>query len=247
MSWGEQVFRYCERGQDPSFWAEPLNAVSNAGFLIVAALAVSRVRRTPAIPGSSVERYALWLLVLLSIAIGVGSFLFHTYATRWSRLADVAPIAIFMLGYLTFALRVFLDWSWRRIGGGVAIFIAASAIAATASCPSQLTAVTTFVRDPCLKGPMGYAPALIAMLLTGTLLKENHPAGRVLLTAAGIFLAAIILRWIDTRTCGWFSLLGHTFGTHVMWHFLNAFTVHMLLSAAIDAVQQRSAGAAIRA
>lgn len=39
MSLGEKLFLYCERAQDPSFWAEPLNAVSNAAFLIAAFVA----------------------------------------------------------------------------------------------------------------------------------------------------------------------------------------------------------------
>ena len=243
MSWGEQVFRYCERGQDPSFWAEPLNAVSNAGFLVIAGLAAVRARRLPEEASSTADRCAIWFLVVLAIAIGIGSFLFHTFATRWSRLADVVPIAIFMLGYLTFALRFFLDWGWGRIGMGVGVFIAASAVAATVSCPTQLTGITTFAREPCLKGTMGYAPALMALLLTGALIRQNHPAGRVLLNAAGLFLAAMILRWIDMRTCGWFSLLSHPFGTHVMWHLINALTVHLLLTAAIDAVAARASGA----
>lgn len=40
MSWVEQVFNYCERGADPSFWAEPVNAVSNGAFLVAAVLAI---------------------------------------------------------------------------------------------------------------------------------------------------------------------------------------------------------------
>ena len=41
MNLGEKIFIYCERGQDPSFWAEPLNAVTNAAF-ILAAIAATR-------------------------------------------------------------------------------------------------------------------------------------------------------------------------------------------------------------
>ncbi len=225
-AWTDQVFRYCERGQDPAFWAEPLNAISNAGFLIAAGLAATRLRHLeqPAV--------AARLLVALTAAIGIGSFLFHTFATRWSRLADVVPISAFMIVYLAFALRNFLGWTSKQIGMAVAVFLLASGLAATISCPGQLTAVTTFVREPCLKGTMGYAPALIALLLVGGTLRARHPAGPKLLFAAGIFLAAMILRWVDTRACPWTMLLGSARGTHALWHVLNALMLHILLTAA---------------
>ena len=31
MDWSK-VYSYCERGGDPGFWAEPLNAISNGAF-----------------------------------------------------------------------------------------------------------------------------------------------------------------------------------------------------------------------
>ena len=236
-TWGEQVFRYCERGQDAGFWAEPLNAVSNLGFLVVAGLAARRLAcdahptGSPAAPGRS----SLMLLTVLVALIGLGSFLFHTFATRWSRLADVLPIAIFMVAYLGFALRSFLGWSWGRILGAVTVFILASGIAASISCSVGPMAITSFAREPCLKGTMGYAPALVALLLVAALLREQHPAGPKLLTAAGMFLAAMILRWVDRDACPYTWLLGSPRGTHALWHLLNAATLHVLLGAAFAA------------
>ena len=242
MSWGEQVFRYCERGQDAAFWAEPFNALSNAGFVVVAAIAATRLHRVHDTRTDRTGRTAVAALIALAVLIGLGSFLFHTFATRWSRLADVAPIGAFMLAYLAFALHQFLGWTWTRIAAALAIFLAATAIAATLSCPSQLSAVTTFAREPCLKGTMGYAPALAALTLTGALLRRAHPAGRALLIAAGLFLAAMLLRWIDMRSCGWTTLLGRPRGTHALWHLLNAATLHVLLGAAIANLRARHAG-----
>ncbi len=42
--WLTPICAYCERG-DPGFWAEPVNALSNAAFLIAAGLAAWRLRR----------------------------------------------------------------------------------------------------------------------------------------------------------------------------------------------------------
>ena len=47
MNLGEKIFIYCERGQDPSFWAEPLNAVSNAAFIIAALVATHDYLKAP--------------------------------------------------------------------------------------------------------------------------------------------------------------------------------------------------------
>ena len=52
------VDRYCER-VDASFWSEPLNAVSNAAFLVAAGLALlAWVKAGPR------DRAALWLVLL---------------------------------------------------------------------------------------------------------------------------------------------------------------------------------------
>ena len=83
-------------------------------------------------------------------------------------------------------------------------------------------AITSFAREPCLKGTMGYAPALVALVLVAALLRRQHPAGPKLLVAAGMFLAAMILRWVDRDACPYTWLFGSPRGTHALWHLLNA-------------------------
>ena len=105
MNFAEKIYIYCERGHDPSFWAEPLNALTNIAFIIAAMaatrdyLAATPERRTPAAA----------LLVALTYVIGIGSFLFHVYATRWASLADQIPIALFML-----AVGALSIWRYRQ-------------------------------------------------------------------------------------------------------------------------------------
>jgi hypothetical protein len=48
MAWSTPIDLYCERA-DPSFWAEPVNALSNCAFLIAAAAAFAQWRQPPAI------------------------------------------------------------------------------------------------------------------------------------------------------------------------------------------------------
>ena len=245
MNWGEQVFRYCERGQDPSFWAEPINATSNLGFLIAAGLALRKISSDEPEAGAA-DRAALLVLIALVAMVGIGSFLFHTFATRWARLADVVPIGLFMAAYLAFALRTLLGCSRTIVAWILAGFMAASVAASSLACPASLRSVTDYAREPCLKGTIGYAPALLALVVTGALLRAQHPAGRHLLLAAGIFLAAMLLRWLDRDFCAATALLGRVRGTHALWHLLNAATVYVLLRAAIDATVRRRPPAADR-
>jgi len=74
---GATIFDYCERGLSPSFWAEPLNALTNGGFILAALAGTVMIAKRP-----SNER-SLWQIffVLNFIAIGIGSFLFYTCRT----------------------------------------------------------------------------------------------------------------------------------------------------------------------
>ncbi|SDN16912.1 Ceramidase [Methylobacterium phyllostachyos] len=92
MDWFAPVRAYCER-TGPDFWAEPVNALSNAGFLLAAAAAARRGSRA-----DPPDRAALALAGLIAV-VGIGSFLFHTLAVTWAMLADVIPIAVFVDAY----------------------------------------------------------------------------------------------------------------------------------------------------
>ncbi len=84
MDWSQPIDLYCER-TDAAFWSEPVNAVSNVAFLIAAAAAFVRWRR-----GDRGDWPALALIGVVT-AVGIGSFTFHTVATRGAVLADVDP------------------------------------------------------------------------------------------------------------------------------------------------------------
>ena len=49
MDWGK-VYSYCERGGDPTFWAEPLNAISNGAFIVAGLFAAWQLARLPIDP-----------------------------------------------------------------------------------------------------------------------------------------------------------------------------------------------------
>lgn len=230
MPLSDQIFRYCERGADPSFWAEPLNAATNAAFLLAGLAALTEIARKP----SGERSVAEVLLALLVLVIGVGSFLFHTYATRWAAIADTGPIGLFMLAYLAFALRVLLRLSWLSTVVGVLLFVAALKLAGDIECRPGLLSVTAAARGPCLNGTAGYLPAFLAMAGIGLVLAQRrHSAWRHLVPAALVFLASMAFRTIDLEVCALTRVLGKARGTHFLWHLLNATTLYLLLLAAI--------------
>lgn len=240
MSWGDKIFRYCERGSDPSFWAEPANAISNGAFIIAAVAAAILLSRTSRRDGVAAE----WFLTGVLAVIGLGSFLFHTFATRWAAVADVAPIGVFMFAYLGYALRRFLAAPWIGVAAGLALFAGAMHVAGDIDCRPTLLSVTAAARGPCLNGTVGYAPAFMAMVLIGAVMAlRGRAGGSIVLAAGGVFLVSMFFRTIDFEVCALTRVAGHVFGTHFLWHLLNATTLFLLLAAAARHGAERPRGA----
>lgn len=224
------IFNYCERGRDASFWAEPLNAVSNGAFVIAGMAALALLARQPKDRRGVPEAF----FALLMIVIGIGSYLFHTYANAWSAMADVAPIGIFMLTFFAYALRQFLKLHWAAVAVALGLFALSLNSAGGATCSAELLPVTAAAGRPCLNGSLGYAPALAAMLLIGVALKTlGHPAANRILSAGVVFAVSLTARTLDFEVCALTKVLGAVRGTHMIWHMLNAATLYLLTSAAI--------------
>jgi len=166
MAWDDKIFSYCERGGDPAFWGEPLNAVSNGAFVIAGLVAAVQLARSVRADRALFE----WCLAVLVIVIGVGSFLFHTYATRWAVLADTIPISVFMLAYLGYALRRFVGLPWFAVVIALGLFYWSIELARSITCANELLPMTRAAGKRCFNGTLGYAPAFAALLLVGTVL-----------------------------------------------------------------------------
>ncbi len=230
MDWNERIFRYCERGADPTFWAEPLNALTNWAFIIAALLAASQLARRPAGQRGVPEA----ILVTLMFAMGLGSFLFHTYATVWATYADTGPIGAFMLSYFAYALRRFFGLGWIWVGLGLAAFVWSLKFAGGVQCQPVMLSAVSAAHGACLNGTAGYVPAFLAMLaITAALAVTRHPAWRYLAGASVLFLASMTFRTLDWELCDQTQLYGHRLGTHFLWHLLNATTLYILALAAI--------------
>ena len=238
MDLHQKLYHYCERASDPSFWAEPINALTNVAFLIAAALAARSYFRLPSQERGMVEV----LLIVLVATMGVGSFLFHTFATRWATLADTLPIGVFMIAYLAYALRRYLGASWLVTGVCLGGFVWTLVIAESTTCAASFLPITNATRGSCLNGTIGYVPALIALLLFTVLFgAKRHPVWPYFAAASLIFALSMTFRTFDFELCDVAQLAGRHVGTHFMWHILNALLLYVLLMGAIRHGQRTSA------
>ena len=189
---------YCER-TSAAYWAEPINALTNAAFLIAAAVMAGRLRGT-GLP-------LAWALVAILALIGVGSFLFHTHANRLTALMDVVPILAFILLYVFAATRDLL---------GARPWVAG--LAALGFIPYAAALVPLFGLVPGLGSSAGYAPVPLLILIYAGLLARRAPAtARGLAIGAGILVLSLTFRTLDQPLCDFVP-----FGTHFLWHILNA-------------------------
>jgi hypothetical protein len=204
MDIARQVDIYCER-TDPSFWSEPLNALTNLAFLFAAAATLHAWRRAGRVAVDA------WLLAALIMLIGAGSFLFHTYATVWAGWLDVLFILAFIYVFLGCFLRRVARWRWPAVAAGLAAYWL-FARALTAPFPPGA-----------LNGSYSYLPPLAALALLGVwAARRGHASARRLGAAAGVFTVSLALRTIDQTVCDAWPL-----GTHFLWHCLNAVVLYL--------------------
>lgn len=199
MDLWKHVDIYCER-TGPEFWSEPLNAISNVAFILAALLVW-------AILGGQQDREARILTLNLGV-IGIGSFLFHTYAQTWAEMADVLPIQAFILIYLYFAMiRIFSLPIWAGLVAVAAFFPYA-----------YMSATLIGGYTGSLNGSIAYVPVLLLLgLMALATIPRDPGTAKGLAIGAGILLVSLFFRSIDASVCTTLP-----FGTHFIWHTLNA-------------------------
>lgn len=196
MNWTAAIDAYCER-TDPSYWAEPINAITNAAFLIAAMIMWRRCKGMRA--GQA--------LALILAAIGIGSFLFHTHATAWAAAADTTPILLFTLLYIYLANRDF--WVLKpRV----------AALATAAYIPYSVALGTVFSTLPFFTISSVYWPLPVLIFAYAWLLRaRNSETAKGLAVGATLLTLSVVARSVDETLCHLLPI-----GTHFLWHCLNA-------------------------
>jgi Ceramidase len=202
---------YCER-TDASFWSEPLNALTNLAFLVAAILIATVARR---------ERGRLgWdaaALAALTALVGVGSLLFHTFATVWGRWLDLVFIAAFVYVLLALCLARIAGLGRRGVLAGLVLYAVLE------------RGVLAAVPPGTLGGSLLYVPPALALAASTWYARHRaHPAAPRLAAAVGVFAVAIAVRTVDLPFCpAWPT------GTHFLWHLLSAWVLYLAATAVL--------------
>tara|TARA_B100001173_G_scaffold145168_1_gene126031 strand:+ start:421 stop:1077 length:657 start_codon:yes stop_codon:yes gene_type:complete len=203
MDLSKPIDIYCER-LDIGIWAEPINAVTNVAFILVAIFMWLRCKNL--LEGR--------ILSFLLCSIGCGSFLFHTFAQTWAAILDVTAILIFILTYIFVANLRFLACSKMVSLIGVILFF-----------PYQLILTSILSNIQFFGSSVQYIPVAILIFIYSGLLRKSEPnLSRGLFIGVSILCLSIIFRTIDKPFCSTLSV-----GTHFVWHILNAIMLSWMI------------------
>lgn len=202
----EFIDNYCER-LAPGLLAEPLNLVTNLAFFLAAWFAWRLARRHGQLDAGTT------LLLVLMVAIGTGSSLFHAFAAGWAEWADVIPILLFQIAFIWLYSRRVMGAPGYASAGLLLVFFGLSWFF------GQFAGV--------LNNSLGYAPAILTLLGLGAWHHLRQRAARSALLAAGLlFLVSIAFRTVDLAVCSTIPI-----GTHFIWHSLNGLVLYLALYA----------------
>lgn len=217
----DYLLAYCERAGNPELWAEPLNAITNLAFIWFAYKAWNILK---GLDHRSFKQIGdIWVLAFAMVAIGIGSGLWHSYAAPgWTVIADIIPIYVFINVYVFSLFMRLLHFKWFQALGVWVVFTAA-AVSAELYLPKDL-----------LNGSVMYVPSW-AMLGGMALLLKIRKSGYApdLWFAVQVFSVSLFFRTIDQSTCD-----SNPFGTHFVWHLLNAILLFNLVKVLVRSAQK---------
>ena len=214
------IYGLCER-QGAAFWGEPLNALSSFAFLYIT------IRLLIYFEGLSILRHRrLWdikALIFIVPCIGMASFIFHTLPGPETEMIDTTFIVAFILLYFGSALMRIAQVGWFQ---AIICYIAYAGF--------THMVVTQFPNA--LNDSIGYLTTMMALIVIAFYLNmKKRAAARDFLIAALLGVMSLFFRSIDDATCAMVP-----FGTHFMWHMLNAILIYMLMKQLIRSVTRRS-------
>jgi len=199
---------YCERSSD-GLLGEPFNLFSSLGFFVAGWLLLYLYRKHRSQTNAMPEIIAL---IVMTFAIGMGSAIFHSFATRGSILFDVIPIAIFVLFFTYVFARDLLG-----LGKTLSLLLLLLLIAINLAYKSYVFRA--------IDGYVSYIPTFMFLLaLSLYMLIKRHPSALRIAFASCIAFASLYFRTMDRAWCSDIPI-----GTHFMWHLLNAALVYMLV------------------
>ncbi len=213
---------YCER-QGPGVFAEPVNAITNAAFLIAGLLALREIQKhTEVSPGTQALP---WMLAI----VAVGSALYHTIRNPYTLVIDAVPLFAFILWAIFLLLRQGLRTE-RPAAIIVTAFVALE-ILLSATVPREFLNGST--RHAVALAFSGFVVLIIAR-------RFGNIAWRAV-PVLSFYALAVICRTVDPLVCPSFPI-----GTHFLWHVFGAtasfFVVHLIVIVEMSAAEANHRG-----
>lgn len=210
----------CER-HGLGFLAEPLNVLSSFAFVAVA-ISIYRYYQKE----EDIQNRRIWdiqILTFITFMIGVNSVIFHAYPTPTTELMDTVAIVFFIIIYF---------WSVLFRIGRCNFFQAAICFIAFVGGSHML--VSQFPQA--LNDSIGYLSSMIALIVIAVHLHlKARPSSQHFMLAAIVGVCSLFCRAIDHDICDHIG-----FGTHFIWHSLNATLLYILLKQVIRNVNREA-------
>lgn len=202
---------------------EPINTWTNLAPIAAGLLALWLLRR------QRVAGAVPWVLAVLLLSTGVGSFVWHGFHSRPALTIETASGLLFFLCYLFWWARRL--WGWR-VGFAAGLVFLAVAIG------------QFFVLRPDGALEVGFRVIAVtllfgAMLLWATARQFGRTIWRIGAASLGLAAAAASFRSLDLAACEVVP-----FGTHFLWHILLALAAYTAIRTVVAA--DRAASPATR-
>ncbi len=210
----------CERITD-GFFGEPLNSLTNLGFIITAIALMRYCKRNSDIKGYAI--YDIYVMIGLIFSIGIGSSLFHMYPTPLTETIDMVPIVLFInVFFLSTMLRV-----------------VKCTVFETCICYLAFGGVTHILVSQfpnAFNDSIAYLSTMGSLVVIAFYLNVKRRAtARAFLLAALLGVVSLFFRSIDNALCDKVPI-----GTHFLWHTFNAILIYILMVQLIRNVNRRA-------
>lgn len=214
------VYGLCERA-GPGLFEEPLNSISNAGFLI-AGLAIHKyMKNHPDLDGQWI--WDIRIIKWLTFSIFICSSMFHLYPSHLTELMDTIPIVgIIVLFFLSAMVRI------ARCNGFQ------TGVCFLAFLGSTHLLVSLFPNS--LNDSIGYLTSMVMLIFIAVYLHlKARPSSQFFMLAAIIGVVSLFFRAVDNAVCDVIPT-----GTHFIWHICNSLLIYTVVRQLIRNVNREA-------
>ncbi len=211
----------CERKVQNDIYAEPLNVITGIGFFIAAFMVYLHCKNHPEVRNE--RKIDIYIMIFLICLIGVASITFHMVPSKYTELFDIVTIVTFIhVFFYSFVVRV----------AGLKLFnITIVYLAFLGSTHMLVSQFPNAMNDS-----VAYLSSVVAIIFMAFYMRrKRRSAAGSYFVASIIGMVSLFFRSIDNFVCDQIP-----FGTHFIWHILNAFLIFILMKQLVRSINRRA-------